>query len=470
MEAIFGVNHDAMFYIARRYPSGRMPAAIKSIMASIFIIFCSSVGYSQRTPEHFNKDVRAYFLARLHQTETDSILMPFEGRHTIRIKDIPKIRAEIWQLYRGVVSSETPLAVPVNASAQVFPVNHWNLIKEDPMPFYYFLKDSGQTLNQPLPLYLALHGSGPRDHEFAATLKWCLRYNDGPSYYFIPQIPTEKRYRWWYKAEQYAWERLFRSSVASGKVDPNRIYVLGISEGGYGSQRLGAFYADYLAGAGPMAGGEPLQNAPVENFRNIAFSLQTGSLDSGFGRNSLTLRAKTAFDSLAHLNPGFFIHKIELQPGRGHHIDYTVTTPWLKQFIRNPYPLQVSWIRYPMDGRYRSGFYNIAIESDLGTKEWDRFDRSGFTIVFDRKHNKIFISAYLTTPELDQRESIRRGKIGIFLDQHYINLKKKVTVYLNKKEVFNAKVPIDKKYMAESCGLFGDSARVFPAKISIQLQ
>ena len=94
-----------------------------------------------------------------------------------------------------------------------------------------------------------------------------------------------------------------------------------------------------------MAGGEPLKNAPVENCANLAFSFLTGALDEGFYRNKLTGYTQAAFDSLQEkaavqgMNEGsdkLFRHRIELIPGCGHSIDYSLTSPWLKDFKRNP--------------------------------------------------------------------------------------------------------------------------------------
>lgn len=105
------------------------------------------------------------------------------------------------------------------------------------------------------------------------TWQWAQIFDDAPSLYFVPQIPNEGGYyRWWQLSKQYAWEKLFRQALAYGVADANRLYVLGVSEGGYGSQRLASFYADYWAAAGPMAGGEPLKNAPADNCANIGFS------------------------------------------------------------------------------------------------------------------------------------------------------------------------------------------------------
>lgn len=77
------------------------------------------------------------------------------------------------------------------------------------------------------PLFLYLHGSGPKAQEWATGLKLCQRFDDAPSVYFIPRIPNEgEYYRWWQRGKQYIWEKLLRQTMMSGKIDPNRLYVL----------------------------------------------------------------------------------------------------------------------------------------------------------------------------------------------------------------------------------------------------
>ncbi len=67
----------------------------------------------------------------------------------------------------------------------------------------------------------------------------------------------------------YQTRRAFQLGILSGNIDPKRVYLIGISEGGYGSHRLAVFMPDYFAGIGPMAAAEPLK-AP-ENLRNTGF-------------------------------------------------------------------------------------------------------------------------------------------------------------------------------------------------------
>lgn len=101
------------------------------------------------------------------------------------------------------------------------------------MPFYWGYKSDSIPASGLRPMFLYLHGSGPKDHEWSTGLKLATRFDDAPSIYFIPQIPNEgEYYRWWQKSKQYAWNRLLRQALASGQVDPDRIYMFGISEGG----------------------------------------------------------------------------------------------------------------------------------------------------------------------------------------------------------------------------------------------
>ena len=178
------------------------------------------------------------------------------------------------------------------------------------MPYYWGCKGEPGPEGG-YPLYLYMHGSGDKGQEWATGILLCQKFDDVPSAYFIPQIPNMGNYyRWWQKSKQFAWEKLLRLAFVSGNINPDKVYFFGISEGGYGSQRLASYYADYLAGAGPMAGGEPLKNAPVENCRNIAFSFLTGAADAGFYRNKLTTYTKNEFERLKKLYPEDYIHRI----------------------------------------------------------------------------------------------------------------------------------------------------------------
>lgn len=444
---------------------------IKLLRFLLFVPFVCAVNHVQAAELSNQSDstIITYFKNIINDyRKADHESLPDSKK--MALKDIEQSRKNVWALWIKANTDVAELPQPIKALADnkhIYPMNTWQLHGEDPMPFYYISK--GEQPKTGYPMFINLHGSGPKKGEFEAALRWGLMYKDVPSVYFIPQIPNEKRYRWWFQPEQFAWEKLFRLAMLDGNVDANKIYVMGISEGGYGSQRLGAFYADYLAGAGPMAGGEPLKNAPPLNFRNIAFSFQTGENDGGFGRNTNTARAKKVFDSLQVLHPDDFKHNIVLQPKKGHGIDYKPTTPWLIQYKRNPQPANISWVYFPMDGRYRNGFYNVAINKQLNISDTANIDRAIFNLNIDKKKNTIDLEVWLADGDLTQKEEVKQGEISIFLSPELVDLSKKVKLFYKGKLIFNKKVQSDENVLVESCALFGDPERLFPAKIKVVL-
>lgn len=349
-----------------------------------------------------------------------------------------------------------------------------NLEPDAAMSFFYGTKGIS---SEPRPLYVYTHGSGPREREWATGFRICKEFADSPSVYFIPRIPREgEYYRWWQRGKQFAWERLLRQSLLNGAIDPERIYMFGISEGGYGSQRLASFYADYLAAAGPMAGGEPLVNAPAENCRNIAFSLRTGDRDFGFYRDRLTRTTAAAFDSLQRLSPDDYIHWIDIIPGRGHSIDYRPTTPWLSNFTRRSNPLAVTWENFEMDGIKRTGFYNLAVSEPDSLTCRTRYD-------MEITGNDIILTVnrvHYTTTETDPHwgialksarsyEPATSGTVTVYLGPQLVDLSKKVTLTVNGRKVYDARPALTLDNLMASCAEYFDPLRLYPAAITVDL-
>lgn len=386
----------------------------------------------------------------------------------------------VWKAWQQVMSETAENTLPALAPLSDNAKGVWSIPDSlEPnvsLNFYYGTKGEAESL----PLYVYLHGSGPREYEWATGLKLCQNFDDAPSAYFIPQIPQEGQwYRWYQQSKQWFLERLLKLGLARDNIDASRIYFFGISEGGYGSQRLASFYADYLAGAGPMAGGEPLKNAPAENCSNIAFSLLTGAKDFGFYRNKLTGHTKDALDSLQALFPNEYNHRVELIEGMGHGIDYSLTTKWLKQFKRNPYPKHFIWEDYEMHGRHRKGFYNLVVDKrpsdDVNQRTRYDVDIQGNTV------NITMQDITYTCTELDPHWGIElqfkreyaqstSGQFTLFLNEELVNIKQPVTVILNGKTAFKGKVKPSSSAMLKSLATFGDPLRIFPVSVQLEVK
>lgn len=426
----------------------------------------------------FNEEqVVDYFLTTLNK---DS-LYRFDKGQKVDENDLDTTRQKVWAAWvkaNGMLSEAClPNEVQPLDSASV---DRWPLpdaLEPHPvMPFYYGYK--GVKPESGYPLFLYLHGSGDKHQEWNTGLELCKRFQDTPSLYFIPQIPnTGSYYRWWQKAKIYAWNRLLRQALVSETVNPNRLYVLGISEGGYGSQRLAAYYADYWAGAGPMAGGEPLRNAPVENCFNLAFCLRTGEKDISFFRNVLTQKALQEFGRKQTEWPQCYRHRIELIPECGHAIPYDSTTPWLAaQPERNPYPKHVEWENYEMDGVKRKGFFNLweeesPLQGQEGRVAYSMDIRGNEVSLSVRKVNYKVVNKQLGIEiECEKSyEDLHEGKIRIYLNHNLVDLNNPVTVKVNGQLCFEGMLSPNTADMASSLAAFFDPCRIYPASVLVEL-
>ncbi|MGE0760908.1 MAG: prolyl oligopeptidase family serine peptidase [Pirellulaceae bacterium] len=106
----------------------------------------------------------------------------------------------------------------------------------------------------PWPLLLFLHGAGERGDDLELVKKHgppklIAAGKEFPFVVVSPQCPTGK---WWEPIELVA---LIDDICAKYRIDPDRIYVTGLSMGGFGSWRLAAYAPDRLAAIAPICGG-----------------------------------------------------------------------------------------------------------------------------------------------------------------------------------------------------------------------
>ena len=437
-----------------------------------------TVSLAQGGADINENEITAFFNASIAEKTGE-----FANESVIPVGDIASVREKIWNIWKTAVDNYDekkliPLDILENRKS-----GSWKLpssLEPNATMQYYYGCNAYPTYDSQAkyPLFLYMHGSGDKAQEWETGIGLSLRRFYSPGIYFVPQIPNAygEYYRWAIQSKQWAWEKLLRLAFVSDNVDPNKIYFFGISEGAYGSQRLASFYADYLAGAGPMAGGEPLKNAPMENVANIAFSLRTGALDDGFGRNILTRKALEVADALEKEHPGYYKHFIEVIEGDGHSIDYKPTTPWLAEFTRDPHPDYVYWENYSMYGRYRESFYNLRVIENATSSSTNRacyqLSREGNTITLNAqivKYTTTYSQGGIEMYFSKEYSKANKGKLRIYLNEEEYDLSQPVKIILNGEEIFNGKVVPTLDTMVESCAHFYDPERLFPAAVDVDI-
>jgi len=131
-----------------------------------------------------------------------------------------------------------------------------------------------------LPLILFLHGAGERGDDNAAQLKNCMKQflkmqEKYPAFIVAPQCPRDKKWNEvnWQAASHVTPEKpsdpfaslipLMNELKKDLPVDLKRLYVTGLSMGGYGTWDLITRLPDTFAAAVPICGGGDETKAPA---------------------------------------------------------------------------------------------------------------------------------------------------------------------------------------------------------------
>jgi len=159
------------------------------------------------------------------------------------------------------------------------------------MPYRLFVPDDYDP-KQKYPLLLSLHGAGSRGNDNLRHLRpWVAGWMDEqiqkkhPCIILMPQCPAGEQ---WvdtpFANGSYSFSEIpisksmklakdiFDKVVKERSVDPNRIYVMGASMGGYGAWNFAIRYPDLIAAAVPICGAcdpsmaNTLKNVPVWAF------------------------------------------------------------------------------------------------------------------------------------------------------------------------------------------------------------
>jgi pimeloyl-ACP methyl ester carboxylesterase len=211
------------------------------------------------------------------------------------------------------------------------------------------------------------------------------------------------------------------------RIDPNRVYLVGHSMGGYGTWTLGAVHADVFAGLAAFAGaptcvrsepGGPItqvQDGILPNLRNLPIYVYQ-SLDDRNVPPESNLFAVPELDRLAKEDPGGYEHVFEKVDGRGHGFPEKGPTPgmqWMAKHVREPRPKTVTWQ-----------------PSRLGKRHF-------YWLWWDPPRLGDVVTAKVAGPNrFEVASSGEPAGLSILLDERLADLSKEVVVALNGKEAF----------------------------------
>ena len=284
----------------------------------------------------------------------------------------------------------------------------------------------GQT-KKPKGLAICMHGGGKGSGDAwsahggydsaLARLDWLAIY---------PEVLEKTEHGWTDSGtEEWVLELIARAR-RTWKIDPDRVYLVGHSMGGYGSWTLGAHHADKLAALAPSAGaptpyldskGEVIDivSGIVPNLRNVAIRIYQANDDPQVPPDANRCAVKK-LEEAKQLYGGFDFEYWEVA-GRQHEAPpggYEAHLAKIEKIQRTTHPDTVVW---QPTLNWKRQFYWLYWEDPL---------KEALVVAkADRKTNQVRVSC----------DKSAKG-LCVLVDEKLLDSTKEITVYLNEKEVF----------------------------------
>jgi len=361
-------------------------------------------------------------------------------------------------------------------------------VDEHVMPFTIIRRETRPVPESGRALFICMHGGGAHGpaqgphawpvntREWQTQTQLAITRYPAEGLFFVPRMADDRLGRWWHRHNQVAFEKLIHHAIIHWGVDPNRIYILGISEGGYGTHILAPFMPDRFAGANAMAAGVGLGNPP-ENLRNLPLRTDVGENDTMFERAPLAIAYHQRLDELKKDDANGYTHSINVQPGRGHGIDYRPGVAWIAQHTRNAYPEKIVWISRPLHNQRREHYYWIGLQGD------NLDGNIRIVAEVDANENTVHVTAeqlhyeggggyetHATRGTLADTTPLKNATLRIMLNDRMLDLDKPVKIICNDKVVHEGLVHRNAKDLVETLLERGDPTYMFPVVVTCELK
>jgi transglutaminase-like putative cysteine protease len=251
----------------------------------------------------------------------------------------PAVRAVVWDVYRAA-----RLHDPLRDDFKARRVRHGTHESA------YTLRAVGEKPPGGWALFIALHGGGGTRKEINDS-QWRVMeryYRDQPGipgYLYLALRAPNDLWNGFYDDYVYPLvETLIRQLVVSEDVDPDRVFIMGYSHGGYGAFAIGPkiphrFAAVHSSAAAPTDG----ETSP-RTLRSTVFTFMIGENDRAYGRIDRCRAFDQAVRALRGDRTDIYPVTMDLRLGHGHGgLPDRDKIRDMRGAIRNPVPREVAW-------------------------------------------------------------------------------------------------------------------------------
>ncbi|MGH7231010.1 MAG: hypothetical protein ACREJU_06575 [Nitrospiraceae bacterium] len=311
-------------------------------------------------------------------------------------------------------------------------------------------------------LVLCLHGAGFTGDAYLE--RWQTRLGDG----YILACPTSPQGAWWTREAAELVFATMHDVQTRYRIDPDRIFLTGMSNGGIGVYLVGSHYAPLFAGLAPMAGGLDDVLFPfLQNLRQTPVYLIHGAKDQVMP----VQLSRSIAQELARLGYAYIYREHDrTHPVAGGHYFPREELPdlitWFGSRRRDPLPKKLTVVR---DASHLVPFGWVRIDAtDRIAAFSDLLIDSQNDAITSRRYAKL--DAEVTAPNHIEVKTELVRRYSLFLNHSLVDLSKPVTVVTNGKTAYEGLVMPRIDTLLREARLRHDRRMLYPAMLTLQVE
>lgn len=264
----------------------------------------------------------------------------------------------------------------------------------------YSVKRVGKMPKAGWPLFIALHGGGgvPKsvnDSQWEIMKKYYRDQDSVEGYAYVALRAPNDVWNGFY--DNYCCPlvtNLIRQFVVFGDVDPDKVFIMGYSHGGYGAFFIGPKMPDRFAAIHASAAAPTDGTISAKVLRNTPFTFMIGENDTAYGRRERCEKFAKEIEALRKENPGDYPVAMEFRKGFGHvGLPDRDTIKDMYRYQREPTPKHLTWeptdpfindfFWISIDKPGRGQLVDVTIEPNKATIRAEKLER--LTLWLDRR-------------------------------------------------------------------------------------
>ena len=399
-------------------------------------------------PPDTSNPLAVHDLAKLKAAATEFFTAPADkqGRwkfpkqlNALLIRNEPAVRSAVWEAYIAA-----PIHDVLKRSFEENKVHSGDRVSP------YTVKTVGTRPPTGWGLFIAMHGGGgaPQELNDSQWVHMQRYYRDHPEvggYRYLALRAPNNEWNGFYTGYFYPLiANLVQQFLLFGDVDPNKVFLIGYSHGGYGAFGIGPKMPDRFAAIHSSAAA-PADGVQPQTLRNTPFTYMVGEKDTAYGRILRDREFDQAVQKLRGEREDIFPVTLTVIADHPHSgLPDREKIAEMYPAVRNPVPRELTWLM--TDGVIHDFFW-LHVSAPENGHEFDAFCHD----------NQLTVTT----------KSLASGTV--LLDSRLVNFKKPVILKFNGKN-HKLKLTPNLQTLCETMQRRGDPELAFTARIDLPLQ